>query len=59
MESHQIVFLCFPPLHKINTCSLLCSQAFVVEDVRDVCGCVLKAVYAVNIITIGIVLFRT
>lgn len=28
------------------------------EDVRDVCGCVLKAVCAVNIITIGIVLFR-
>lgn len=28
------------------------------EDVRDVCDCVLKAVCAVNIITIGIVLFR-
>lgn len=29
------------------------------EDIRDVCGCVLKAVCAVNIITIGVVLFRT
>lgn len=56
---HQIVSLCFPRLHEDSTYSLLFPQGFIVEDVRDVCSCVLKAVCAVKITAIGIVIFRT